>query len=78
MIEVDEIDESYLWTGKGSADPELAQLEQDLSELGWTPRALPGFEPWLFPVWLVVHRELHTSGRVRVVFDLLAEALAEL
>ncbi len=28
------------------------------------------------PVWLVTHRELHTSRRVRVVFDILAEALA--
>lgn len=41
-------------------------------------RALPSFAPWPFPVWLVVHRELHTSGRVRAVFDLLAEALAKL
>ena len=28
------------------------------------------------PVWLVTHRELHTSRRIRLVFDLLAEALA--
>lgn len=28
-----------------------------------------------FPVWLVSHRELHTSRRVRTVFDLLAAAL---
>ncbi len=34
--------------------------------------ALPLIE---FPVWLVTHRELTTSGRIRMVFDLLAEGL---
>jgi len=29
------------------------------------------------PVWLVTHRELHTSARIRLVFDLLAKMLAE-
>lgn len=38
-------------------------------------RALPGMAPIVFPTWLVSHRELHTSRRVRVVFDLLAEEL---
>ena len=28
------------------------------------------------PVWLVTHRELHTSPRIRLVFDHLAEAVA--
>jgi DNA-binding transcriptional LysR family regulator len=28
-----------------------------------------------FPIWLVTHRELHTSRRIRVVFDRLADAL---
>ena len=28
------------------------------------------------PVWLVTHRELHTSRRIRIVFDILAEELA--
>jgi hypothetical protein len=27
------------------------------------------------PVWLATHREMHTSRRIRVVFDLLAEDL---
>jgi len=39
-------------------------------------RVLPDFEPFVFPIWLVAHRELQTSRRVRVVFDLLAEELA--
>ncbi|WP_439528836.1 LysR family transcriptional regulator [Pannonibacter sp.] len=28
-----------------------------------------------FPIWLVTHRELHTSPRIRLVFDVLAKAL---
>ena len=32
--------------------------------------------PIVFPIWLVAHRELATSRRVRVVFDLLADELA--
>ena len=39
-------------------------------------RALPDFEPFSFPIWLVAHRELNHSRRVRVVFDLLAKELA--
>ncbi|MDP3425050.1 MAG: LysR family transcriptional regulator [Burkholderiaceae bacterium] len=31
-----------------------------------------------FPVWLVTHRELRTSRRIRTVFDALAEALTPL
>lgn len=29
------------------------------------------------PVWLVTHRELHTSKRIRVVYDILAEELSK-
>lgn len=29
------------------------------------------------PVWLVAHRELHSSRRIRIVFDLLASSLSE-
>ncbi|MDP3415953.1 LysR family transcriptional regulator [Falsiroseomonas sp.] len=39
-------------------------------------RVLPEAPPIVFPIWLVTHRELHTSRRVRVVFDFLADALA--
>ncbi|ASM75450.1 HTH-type transcriptional regulator DmlR (plasmid) [Pseudosulfitobacter pseudonitzschiae] len=37
---------------------------------------LPDFQPIPVPVWLVTHRELHTSRRIRLVFDLLADALS--
>lgn len=40
--------------------------------------ALADLEPVTFPVWLVSHRDLHSSRRVRMVFDLLAEELAAL
>jgi DNA-binding transcriptional LysR family regulator len=40
-------------------------------------RVLPEFNPLVLPVWLVVHRELNTSRRVRVVFDMLAAELAK-
>jgi DNA-binding transcriptional LysR family regulator len=39
-------------------------------------RVLPDLEPLIFSMWLVTHREVNTSRRVRVVFDLLAEELA--
>lgn len=36
-------------------------------------RVLPDISPMLFPTWLVAHRELKTSARIRIVFDLLAQ-----
>ncbi|MGH1464495.1 MAG: LysR family transcriptional regulator [Cognatishimia sp.] len=39
-------------------------------------RLLPDLPPIIFPIWLVTHRELHTSRRIRLVFDLLAEHLS--
>lgn len=38
-------------------------------------RVLPQFPALPVPVWLVAHREIHTSRRVRFVFDLLAAEL---
>jgi len=38
-------------------------------------RVLDDVPPVVFPIWLVTHRELRTARRIRVVFDLLAEAL---
>jgi DNA-binding transcriptional LysR family regulator len=40
-------------------------------------RVLPDLEPLMFPIWLVAHRELNTSRRIRMVFDLLAAELAD-
>jgi DNA-binding transcriptional LysR family regulator len=39
-------------------------------------RVVPELEPLVLPVWLVAHRELSTSRRVRMVFDLLVTELA--
>ncbi len=39
-------------------------------------RVLPDLEPLMFPIWLVAHRDLATSRRIRMVFDLLAAELA--
>jgi DNA-binding transcriptional LysR family regulator len=39
-------------------------------------RVLPDLAPLMFPIWLVAHRELNTSRRIRLVFDLLAKELA--
>lgn len=38
---------------------------------------LPTMTPIIFPVWLVAHRELHTSARIRLVYDVLADFLAQ-
>ena len=39
-------------------------------------RVLPDLEPIMFAIWLVAHREVNTSRRIRTVFDLLARELA--
>ncbi|WP_198662657.1 LysR family transcriptional regulator [Primorskyibacter marinus] len=41
-------------------------------------RVLPEAEPIRFPIWLVAHRELQTSRRVRLVYDLLTAELPAL
>lgn len=38
-------------------------------------RVLPDLAPLVFPIWLVSHRELTTSRRIRMVYDFLAEEL---
>ncbi len=39
-------------------------------------RVLDDVPPVRFPIWLVTHRELRTSRRIRVVFEALAEGLS--
>ncbi|MEZ6001560.1 LysR family transcriptional regulator [Hyphomonas sp.] len=33
----------------------------------------PEFQPFPVPIWLVTHRELHTSKRIRLMFDLISD-----
>ncbi|CRL13195.1 LysR family transcriptional regulator [Phaeobacter italicus] len=39
-------------------------------------RVLQDAGPITFPIWLTTHRELHTSRRIRLVYDMLAEFFA--
>ena len=41
-------------------------------------KVLPGLSSFEFPVWLVTHRELRTSRKIRLVFDLLVAELKQL
>jgi DNA-binding transcriptional LysR family regulator len=41
-------------------------------------RVLPTLPPFVTSLWLVAHREVNTSKRVRAVFDFLAQELASL
>lgn len=56
--------------GIGVMVSEIAQLSPDIE------RVLTALPPIPVPVWLTTHREFHTSRRIRLVFDYLAEALA--
>ncbi len=40
-------------------------------------RVCPGMEAITFPIWLTTHRELHTSRRIRLVYDLLTKFLSK-
>lgn len=51
---------------------EIAQRTPDVVEL------FPHIDPPRFPVWLVTHRELRTSRRIRLVYEVLAEELERL
>ena len=55
----------------------ILPMLDDLADL--SPDVVPVFpelSPVEVPYWLTTHRELHTSKRIRLVFDFLAEALA--
>jgi hypothetical protein len=38
---------------------------------------LPQLEPVPVPYWLTTHRELHSSKRIRLVYDRIAEMLSQ-
>lgn len=58
--------------GIGIIPDHIAVLFSDLIPI------LPDLVSFPFPTWLVTHRELHTSRRIRLVFDLLAEEMAKI
>lgn len=76
-------DNFKLMSGNGTVAWEMVKqglgisvMAKDIAEL--TPgveRVLPELELIRVPIWLVSHRELHTSRRIRLVFDLMAEKL---
>jgi len=55
--------------GLGIIDSRIGDADPDVA------RAVADFVPFEFPVWLVAHREIHRSRRLRFVFDFLADAL---
>ena len=57
--------------GISALTDDMAKQHPDLEQV------LPEMDPIPVPVWLVTHRELNTSRRIRLVFDLLAEELAK-
>ena len=59
-----------LGMGIGIMSHDMAALNPELEKV------LPELEPIPVETWLTTHRELHTSRRIRIVFDHLAAALA--
>jgi len=58
--------------GLGFVTREIAETRPALEEV------LSTLPPIDVPAWLVTHRELHTSQRIRLVFDTIAEFVSEL
>jgi DNA-binding transcriptional LysR family regulator len=58
--------------GIGVMTDRIAEMEPGVM------RAIPDMQPIVVPVWLTAHREVSTSRRVRLVFDMLAEELGRL
>lgn len=52
-----------------------AMMEEVARETPGIVRVLDDAPPVRFPIWLVTHRELRTSRRIRVVFEALAQGL---
>lgn len=73
------LDMNFAWqmvrqgVGLGVMSEHVAALFPEVERL-----ALEDFQMIEFPVWLATHRELHTSRRIRVVFDFLADEIQKL
>ncbi len=61
-----------LGVGLGIAPVHLGDADPDVQ------RVLPDEATFPFPVWLVAHRELRSSRRVRLVYDFLAKRLPQI
>lgn len=53
-----------------------AMMDEIARQTPGVVRVLDDVPPVKFPIWLVSHRELRTSRRIRVVFEALAQGLA--
>ena len=53
-----------------------AMMDEIARDVPGIIRVLDDVPPVRFPIWLVTHRELRTSRRIRVVFEALAQGLA--
>lgn len=54
----------------------IIMLKEIAEKFPYIEQVLPEFISFPVPIWLATHRELHTSQRIRLVFDLLADALS--
>jgi DNA-binding transcriptional LysR family regulator len=78
------VEQFEVTTASGTALIELVRQGLGISIIPrHTAKLFPELVPVLqdrisfpMPIWLVTHRELHTSRRIRVVYDLLASSLA--
>ena len=65
-----------LWDPKENAPDDVRSLFKTIpAKVPGMERLLPDMDPITFPIWLVTHRELHSSARIRLVYDLLADML---
>lgn len=81
------LDESQLRAigGSGGAGWEMARyglgvapMSEDLAlHYPEMVRVVPSLKPVPVPYWLTTHRELHSSKRIRLVFDYLADVLSQ-
>ena len=56
----------------------IAPMSDVVARGSGTVRVLEEVAPITFPIWLTTHRELHTSRRIRLVYDILAEHFSTL